>query len=356
MTVTFTVMPGLDVRSGYYPEHPTDLPHECNHEDHADCPIMLFESVTDDLLDGPHSDGSLNGFVWAAVQAYNEKRTLIIRPDDVWVAILTQLNLHVNSHPEELRGEFVASDGPIELKIVHNGPFGTYDWAKFPKEMVDKFEPFLAPTTRQWVSPNFSTTKPTDTLVCSVIMMSTLQHHLRAKPSTARGIPAVKVLGTKSDWESILTRIGKLSGFSKETEAWYKLLLPVISRCIEASEYPNSPENKEFWQKVARQPQNMSGIDCLSGWITAFCYWDQWGQKLHGRPGYHCVNLDGADFYQVGFNEVPLGAAVVPVKVDDNGDVYGVNMIAGSIVTGSTTNNTLRPAPGVIILDERKKC
>ncbi|KAG6823016.1 hypothetical protein H0H92_011714 [Tricholoma furcatifolium] len=33
-----------------------------------------------------------NGFVYGVLEAYNKHYNLIIRPDDVWIAILSQLN------------------------------------------------------------------------------------------------------------------------------------------------------------------------------------------------------------------------------------------------------------------------
>jgi hypothetical protein len=44
-----------------------------------------------------------NGFVDTVITAYNAHHALVIRPDDVWLAILSQFNLYVNSHPELLR-------------------------------------------------------------------------------------------------------------------------------------------------------------------------------------------------------------------------------------------------------------
>lgn len=52
-----------------------------------------------------------NGFVRAAIDAHNRHMNLIIRPDDVWLAILTQFNTYVNARPEDLRHHFVAHEG-----------------------------------------------------------------------------------------------------------------------------------------------------------------------------------------------------------------------------------------------------
>ena len=362
MPVTFTVTPGLDVSLGCrlgQPQTAIELLQQCSREEYAKCERMFQSSFSDDGLSSHNVKGSHNGFVWAVIQAYNEHRSLVIRPDDVWIAILTQFSLHVNAHPEELRRQFMAQDGQIELEIVHNGPLRTYDWAKFPQGMVSMLGHFVTdPEFQQWILPNFSTTKASDTVVCSVVMMSTLQHYVRYKLLTRCGIPAVTLLGEKSDWENILNRIGKLSSFSKETNDWYRLLRTVISHFIKAFENPDSTENKQFWQKIAHQTNNMSGADYLDGWITAFCFWDEQGQRLHGKPGYQGLKMSEIEFSWVEINEIPPGFAAVPVTIDEAGHVYMARMVAGSMATRGYVNhknlpreieghyNTLQPEVG----------
>lgn len=52
-----------------------------------------------------------NAFVQAVTQAYNEHHHLAFRPDDVWIAIITQFSSYVNAHAEDLRASFVAQQG-----------------------------------------------------------------------------------------------------------------------------------------------------------------------------------------------------------------------------------------------------
>jgi len=43
---------------------------------------------------------SSNGFVDTIVEAYNHHQHLKLRPDDVWFAILSQLNIYINGNAE----------------------------------------------------------------------------------------------------------------------------------------------------------------------------------------------------------------------------------------------------------------
>ena len=314
----------------------TQLLEECSRQVHLNCEQMLHSSFSDSLPDIPNLDGSPNGFVWAVIQAYNQHRNLVIRPDDVWLAILTQLNLHINStHAEGLRGKFVAHGDQRELEIVHNGPLDTNDWKGFPQKVVDRLGQLVTDRDlRQWILPNFSTTESEDKAVCSIVMTSTLQHYVRYKLRPRCGLPTVSLLGNKSDWEAIMTRIEKLHTFDDETWAWYRLLSQVISHFIKVFEDPDSTENKDFWQNVA-QFKTIDGLNYLDGWITAFCYWNDQGERLHRGPGYR---LKETQYYHVKADEIPSGFALVYVTIDEGGPKYKAEMIAGSMATFGFVN------------------
>jgi hypothetical protein len=59
----------------------------------------------------------LNGFVKGAICAFQQDLNLLIRPDNVWPSIITQFNLYVDGHAEELRSRFVAHSGKEALDL-----------------------------------------------------------------------------------------------------------------------------------------------------------------------------------------------------------------------------------------------
>ena len=77
----------------------------------------------------------------------------------------------------------------------------------------------------------------------------------------------------------------------------------------------------------------MSGVDYLTGWITAFCFWDAQGQRIYGKSRYNGTKMSGTEFSWVNIRDIPPGFAAVPVKIDDNGLVYRARMVAGSMAT-----------------------
>lgn len=158
---------------------PEDLLRKCSFKEHEKCESIIQSSFSD--LDSSYLtvEASNNGFVDAAICAYNNHRNLIIRPDDVWLAILTQFNLYVNAHSEELRHHFVAHEGQKELVVSADASnTTTYDWGKFPLE-INKLihENVIDQELRTWIIPDFTTTTATDKVICSIVMMSTLQDY-----------------------------------------------------------------------------------------------------------------------------------------------------------------------------------
>jgi hypothetical protein len=150
------------------------------------------------------------------------------------------------------------------------------------------------PSLRAWVLPTFSTTTAIDTTVFAVIMMATLKTYFCYTFMFICGIPRVTLEGEKSDWVRILERLEKLKEYGIHMIAWYHLLYPVISRLVAAFDAPDSPENVDFWQRVARHdPGGGCGLihDFYSGWITAFYVFSKEGRWI-GDP----LNMVGAYF------------------------------------------------------------
>jgi hypothetical protein len=218
------------------------------------------------------------------VDAYNRHHALIVRPDDVWLAILTQFNLFVNANAEDLRKQFVAHEEKKELEIKVNGSRYSVDYASIAQKFTELIsENVVDPSLREWILPNFTTTTPNDTTVAAVVMMATLKAYFSYTMTFCCGIPCVTVEGEKEDWESILTRLEKLKEYGPETTAWYNMLVPVISRFVKGFDDPSGDENTDFWSRVANYEHEGSGSKYISGWITAFCVFDRQG-KWVGPP------------------------------------------------------------------------
>jgi hypothetical protein len=117
-----------------------------------------------------------NGFVHTVIQCYNIHHALVIRPDDVWLAILSQFNCFVNGNAEQLRKQFVSHEGKKELVIKASGNRYTVDFGSMARQMTNLIDVNIVdPALREWILPDFSTTTVNDVTVSSIIMMATLK-------------------------------------------------------------------------------------------------------------------------------------------------------------------------------------
>lgn len=63
-----------------------------------------------------------NGLIGAAVAAYAHHHHLVIRPEDIWIVITTQLRCYMNAHSEEVPHLIVPHEGqePLEVMVTNS--------------------------------------------------------------------------------------------------------------------------------------------------------------------------------------------------------------------------------------------
>ncbi|KFG79844.1 hypothetical protein MANI_026956 [Metarhizium anisopliae] len=259
------------------------------------------------LLGENHTSSSPNGFVWAAINAYSSHHHLCIRPEDVWFAIITQVGFYVNAHAESLRSFFVEHEGKKELKIDVYGSTETVDFGAIAGAMTHLMA------------------KNTDIAVASVLFMGAMQKYFSYTIRMACGIPSVTLLGEVADWADILSRLDKLAQLGEEPAQFADMLKPILRNIVLSFTEPSSPAVIRFWNSIADKHQ-MSGSCTYSGWIAAFCFWNEKGEAQLSRK---CRN--GAWHAVIDSENIPAGFCSVPVKVDDNGREFNCTMIAGSV-------------------------
>jgi Domain of unknown function (DUF4419) len=160
-----------------------------------------------------------NGFVDTILDAYNRHHHLSICPDDVWIAIISGLSLHINSHAEELRAHFVSHERQEELtldlppssleRIYWDSTAGGFA-ALLDQKLVDK-------EFKDWITPSFSTTTQNDKTVSAMVVMASMKKYFTYSCEMLCGIPSVTLEGTKDDWVNIQSRLVKLTELDTTT-------------------------------------------------------------------------------------------------------------------------------------------
>ncbi|KAF7512830.1 hypothetical protein GJ744_011933 [Endocarpon pusillum] len=210
-------------------------------------------------------------------------------------------------------------------------------------------------------------------------MMGTLQKYFDYNLRGGCGFPSVTLLGERADWEEILRRVRKLPKYGSQPTEWSLLLIPIIKLMVESFDQPDSQQVKDFWLRACHSAgQDASGdIETMSGWITAFCFWSEYGTRT---KHYSDEGLQGggsrvplADRKRLILNNtaylimhpsgIPNGVVSVPVTIRDDGSklVYETTMVAGSVGMTATAAGdgdgltTVQPRSGWWMLQDALK-
>lgn len=314
-----------------------------------------------------------NGLVDGIISAFQQDLHLVLRPDDIWLAITIQLSFYINAHAEELRSFFVQHQGKKDL-IVDLTPqtMSNLDVALAAKLFAKLIQDnVLDPDLERWILPDFSTTTDNDISVAAMVMMATTKSYFEYSMIVGCGFPSVTLLGERDDWVNLFERLPKLATFGDEPAKWSKLLTKVVEKMIETFDRPDDQATKDFWMSaVHRTGAEGSGmLRSLSGWITAFCFWHDGGTMIHqhtdemllyrnvahGEPqDRKRLVIDDVVFPIISASEVPRAVVEVPVRVLDGSAMldYNTTIIAGSVGVTATASenkgapNTFQPRSG----------
>jgi len=288
----------------------------------------------------PHRVHNPNGFVNAIVSCYNSHHDLILRPDDVWLAIMVQFGSYVENTAETLRETFVSHQGQKELVVQGDGNLFTADYDALGLAMSTQIAANIKdPSVRDWVMPKFTTTKPVDRVVGSIVLMAAMKKYFTYKTELSCGLPHVTLEGTVEDWEELERRADRLVEFDTESgymKKWHAMLSPVLAEFTQSAK--GTPE-LDWWARVCNHLGGGSGPSYLSGWITVFCVFhdsgkwvgDQKRMRSNWGKGFYTSECSFAPegWPVINGSDIPNGYCNVDVTVDDHGTVYKCEMMAG---------------------------
>ncbi|CAK4083533.1 unnamed protein product [Aphanomyces euteiches] len=309
--------------------------NQCSQIDEILTPLKEFgKEGCKEILQGTPFKGSLtpttSGFVLGAVQAYNQHHDLVIRPDDIWLAIMIQFGFFVNGNAETLRESLVKHQGQKELEVTEIGTLYSVDYGKMAAQMIGKMEEHLVdPTLAQWVLPSFSTTTDHDRIVGSVVMMASMKKYFTYKFSLRCGIPNVTLLGTVQDWENIRSRVDGLKLYGGHMSEWVEMLDGVLDQFVASAK---GNVNVDFWQRICHHIGGGSGPRYISGWLSVFCVFNEDGAWQGSTKSVTTWGEETvSDFPIINTNDIPSGYLTVDVTIDDNGVEYKALMFAGHL-------------------------
>lgn len=286
-----------------------------------------------------------SGLVSVALHAYNKHHNLVLRPDDVWQAVLNQFSLYVEANAEALRDRVVDFEGQKQLVVKTVGTLFSADFGDMAARMVDEqiVKSIKDEELVEWLLPAFSTTTANDRIAASVSVMSSMQKYFKYKFELSCGVPSVTLLGNEEDWIALRSKFDGLLKFElpgrTHVSEWHKWLAEIGDNLVQSAK---GNANVAFWDRIACHHGGGSGPRYVSGWIAAFAVWSDEGEwqghtrkPLGGacfarnKDGSRMTHYESSDYPIINTNDLPSGVVSVPVLVDDNGKKYDCTMLSG---------------------------
>ncbi|CAG8113961.1 unnamed protein product [Penicillium salamii] len=317
---------------------------------YVDPESLLQSSLTKATFDASHISSSFNGFVCAVLEAYNHHHNLILRPQDVWFAILSQLDISIVYDTESDR-EF-SHERKKRVNVLAEEWEG-FDYGKTASLMTNQFQHTLEHKWNtdpgEWYTSPLASPTNSDKVVESVLMMGNMRKDCTYAVDRACGIPSVTLLGEREDWVNLMAKAEKIPWTGGGVVKFEDLLQPVLRRFLVSFDDPESDEVQSFWARCAYRHGDRSWATHLTGWITVFCFWDDKGMLPRGKPddmsealqlGHEEEDLLGALLGKVELKRIPRGYATVPVKLWGGiKEEQNTMMVAGSVGIIATTSS-----------------
>lgn len=308
------------------------------------------EIIASSSFDSTYNSSFSNGFVGTLFKSYCSHHNLKIRPDDVWISILTQFSLYVEANSEELRTKFVNFDGKKELTIRGFGTLRTANYEKLTLEMIDLVSKnLISEEIVQWLQPSFSTTTPTDQLVGSVIIMSSMQKYFDYKMCLSCGIPEITLDGNIDDWKKLRSKVLELTKYNTKDnlmDKWVKLLDPIMEKFIQTSE--GNPDIN-WWGQMCNYYSGGSGPSYLSGWLSSFVVFNKNGKWQATKFNDDYRGIKNSPWALIDTSDIVPGYVSVPLKIDDNGTEHEAIMLGGMLGLNTKSGEIIEPCAGWFI-------
>lgn len=295
---------------------------------------------------------SANGLIHAVIEAWNNHYNLILRPDDFWFAIVSQLSFYINANAEALRSHFVAHQGKKQLIVEQEGTIHTVDYALFADDMADEIGKNVKdPKLKDWILPDFSTTTPEDRTVAAVLFMGAMQKYFEYFFDCCTcAIPEITLLGERDDWVKLQGRLPQLLEWGDEAKKYHRFLVPIFKHIVASFDDPTSAPVVDFWKTMVSPhgPDHDSGAKptpYVTGWISGLFLWYHTGKVRDDvqldeqlRPSFprdESAMLDGVYYPRMHLEgELIPAVASVPVMVREKEDgviakTYDTRMVAG---------------------------
>lgn len=241
-----------------------------------------------------------SGLLETIALAYSYHVPLVLRPDDIWTAIILSFGRYVQTHAEQMRTLFVGpQSGPVQGRkelVINATELGHFpeteaDWTFLMRRITETIHGATNSDITRWMEPTFTTTRDVDRIIANCAIMSTVREYYSIC-CTLCGLSQVTLEGTLDDWKLLRDKAARIGTFGQDHEGvpssfpelanWSQLLQPVLQEFVTAYEgIGKTDPNEDFWQRICTKSMRGSGSEwSFKGWCAVFSPFDPKGNCL----------------------------------------------------------------------------
>lgn len=287
--------------------------------------------------------GELNGFFFAALEAWANHHHFSFRPDDVWLLVLQGIATHAQENSEEVRKRFVDFEGKRVVTVREEREARDRDsvyLAFFEAMRKDVKHPELL------LDVSFSTTTTFDRTVFATAAMAMTKNYFTRRWYTMCGFPSVTLKGEVGDWERLRVAVkGAIETFCLQTfsKRWLEALVPILDRFVSLDPNPN------FWNCMIKRggTEGSGSKTWYDGWVHAFFPY-LWKNEKYVLNQW-CVNVEtfkANDDARSGaeLEDFPSGLSIAPAELFQTAVPKAVEFCAGFVATFDVATSTVTPS------------
>jgi len=217
-----------------------------------------------------YSNETQNNFINTFLHAYNHHKTLVIRPDDIKLQILTIISICVNNNSEIFRSYFVDHEGKKNLTVKSASFNADYFCNKFAELLEENIKD---KDFAKHYQTKFTTTNQIISTVNNITLMNTLKEYFSFTMILECGIPSVVLSGTDDDWVKLNETYEYMKSIFIDTELrpWFRHFDKIMDLFLQMRKGESTEYIKEMWKRVISYiPQGSGGDKILGGWVRLF--------------------------------------------------------------------------------------
>lgn len=216
------------------------------------------KTVVRDCIGGTYRHKNYLGYLQ---MAWGSHYGVVISPDIFWHIALSEMGSHIKDNSDYYRNLFTDSDTIVNISVPTNDP-ELIDLNLIVSALKD-----LCPTDIDLFMPIFTTSTSSSSLAFMAVFADAMTPYYSYSMYMC-GIPKIKILGVKSDWDIIINQLTELKGILNKNKKMTEYLSGVIEV---AKNIANNYEtvDTDFLKNIFSLERCGSGGQVeVIGWIT----------------------------------------------------------------------------------------